>query len=123
MDLWKRRIPNALVVLGLGLGLWMAAQTGRETDALYGVALAFAIGIVPFALNALGAGDVKATMVVGSFVGPHAVTQIILWTAVGCGAIAGLWWLAQHIRPSANKPTIPVGLPLALSTWALTLLS
>jgi Flp pilus assembly protein protease CpaA len=116
MDLWKRRIPNALVVLGLGLGLWMAVQTGRETDALYGVALAFAIGIVPFALNALGAGDVKATMVVGSFVGPQAVTQIILWTA-------GLWWLAQHIRPSANKPTIPVGLPLALSTWALTLLS
>jgi Flp pilus assembly protein protease CpaA len=123
MDLWKRRIPNALVVLGLGLGLWMAFQTGRETDALYGMALALAIGIVPFALNALGAGDVKATMVVGCFVGPEAVTQIILWTAVGCGAIAAIWWLAQHIRPSANKPTIPVGLPLALSTWALTLLS
>ena len=123
MDLWKRRIPNALVILGLGFGLWMAVQTGREMDALYGIALAFGIGIVPFALNALGAGDVKATMVVGSFVGPAAVIQIILWTAAACGVIAGMWWLAQHIRPSDTKPTIPVGLPLALSTWAFTLLS
>ena len=85
-----------------------------------GLGLAFALGIVPFARGALGAGDLKAAMVVGVFVGPVATLKIILLTAIGSGGIAWMWWALQRFRPSDTPSQIPVGVPLALATWALT---
>lgn len=120
VDLRTRRIPNWLILVGLLAGLGLALKTGDFLHPLQGLALAFAIGIVPFALRALGAGDVKAAMVVGLFVGPAAVLKIILATALGCGAISWIWWAAQRFRPSKAPSQLPVGLPLAISTWAFT---
>jgi prepilin peptidase CpaA len=119
-DLNTRKIPNALVVAGGLLGLAIALHSGTILDSIAGIGAAFAIGIVPFALRALGAGDVKASMTVGSFVGALGVVKIILATALLSGAIAWLWWTVQRFRPSEHPSTIPVGVPLALSTWALT---
>jgi len=119
-DLKTRKIPNTLVAVGALLGLAIAVNSGTLLESLAGIATAFAIGIVPFALRALGAGDVKASMTVGSFVGALGVAKIILATALASGAIAWLWWTVQRFRPSDHPSTIPVGLPLALSTWALT---
>ena len=119
-DLRTRRIPNWLIVIGMLVGLGLALKSGNFVDPLQGFGLAFIVGIVPFALRALGAGDVKAAMVVGLFVGPEGVLNIILATALGCGAIAWIWWTAQRFRTSNAPSQLPVGLPLAISVWILT---
>lgn len=119
-DLRTRRIPNWLIVIGMLVGLGLALKSGNFVDPLQGFGLAFIVGIVPFALRALGAGDVKAAMVVGLFVGPAGVLNIILATALGCGAIAWIWWTAQRFRTSNAPSQLPVGLPLAISVWILT---
>ena len=122
-DVRTRRIPNSLVVVGILLGLILAGFQGIWAEALGGAGLAFALGFVPFALRALRAGDVKATMVVGLFVGPIGVLKVVLLTALCCGAYAGIWWSIQRYRPSNAPSSVPVALPLALSTWALVLVS
>lgn len=120
-DIRTRKIPNSLVVVGLALGLVTTIFQGFWMDALGGAGLALALGFVPFALRALGAGDVKATMVVGLFVGPIGVLKVVLLTALGCGAYAGIWWSIQRYRPSKVPSSLPVALPLALATWSLVL--
>ncbi len=92
-------------------------------DALSGAGLALALGFVPFALRALGAGDVKATIVIGLFVGPIGVLKVVLLTALGSGLYAGIWWSIQRYRPSKAPSSVPVALPLALATWGLVLIA
>ncbi len=69
-DVRTRRIPNKLIVVGLVLGMALAGIEGHLSSSLFGAAGALGVGIVPFALHALGGGDVKAAIVVGLFVGP-----------------------------------------------------
>jgi prepilin peptidase CpaA len=120
-DVRTRRIPNQWVVVGLLLGFGITSFQGIWIDALSGAGLALALGFVPFALRALGAGDVKATIVVGLFVGPIGVLKVVLLTAIGSGLYAGIWWHLQRYRPSKAPSSLPVGLPLALATWCLIL--
>ena len=120
LDVRTRTIPNWLIGTGLITGLFLALSSGTLAHCLGGVALAFGVGIVPFALRALGAGDVKASMVVGSFVGGAAILQVLLLTALASGGIAWLYWSIQRYRPTEVPSTIPVGLPLACATVAST---
>ena len=121
---WRsRRIPNWWVVLG-GLGaLALTVPFGAGGSAAAGVAVAFGVGIVPFALRALGAGDVKASMVVGAIVGPTGIAAVLLSTALLCGGIAWIWWSVQRFRASDAPSTIPVGVPLAVATWGFTVVN
>ena len=119
-DIRTRTIPNWLVAIGITVGLVLAFQSGSITDAIQGIAAAFALGIVPFALRALGAGDVKASMAIGSFVGVLGILKIILGTALISGAIAWLWWTIQRFQPSDKVSTIPVGAAIAIATWGFT---
>ena len=119
-DIRTRTIPNWLVAVGAFCGVILAVQSGGIADAIQGIAVAFALGIVPFALRALGAGDVKASMAIGSFVGVLGILKIILATALISGAIAWLWWTIQRFQPSDKVSTIPVGAALAIATWIFT---
>ena len=121
LDVRTRRIPNALVLVGLMLGLGIASFEASLTTALSGAAVALGVGIVPFALRALGGGDVKASIVVGLFVGPTGVLKALLLTALLCGAYASVWWLVQRYRAFKQPSTLPVALPLALAVWGLVL--
>jgi len=121
LDLRTRTIPNWLIVFGLIIGCSLAVSSDTIGHSLGGIALAFGIGIVPFALRALGAGDVKAAMVVGSFVGGTGILQVLLLTALASGGIAWLYWSIQQYRPTEAPSTIPVGLPLACATVASTI--
>jgi Flp pilus assembly protein protease CpaA len=120
-DVRTRRIPNALVLVGLVLGLILAAFHGTWIAALSGAGIALALGIVPFALRALGGGDVKAAIVVGLFVGPAGVLKVVLLTALCSGIYAGIWWSMQKYISSKAPSSLPVGLPLCLATWGLIL--
>ncbi|MDZ5458858.1 A24 family peptidase [Azohydromonas lata] len=99
-DLHQRRIPNALVLYGMALGLafqaFAAAGQGLLQDGSQGVAAALLGGVaglalfLPFyALRMLGAGDVKLLAMVGVWLGATAVLQVALWTVLA-GALLSL---------------------------------
>jgi len=121
-DVRTRRIPNPLIIVGLILGLSLAGFQGTFMSAISGAGLALALGIIPFALRALGGGDVKAAIVVGLFVGPAGILKVLLITALCSGLYATIWWSIQKYYRSKAPSSLPVGLPLCLATWALVLL-
>lgn len=99
-DLRRRRIPNALVLYGLALGLAFHAFAPAGQGLLQGGGLGLAAALLgglaglalflPFyALRMLGAGDVKLLAMVGVWLGAAAVLQAALWTVLA-GALLSL---------------------------------
>lgn len=94
IDLRSRRIPNLLVGLGLCFGFGLAYSSMGQAGlwfALKGVAAGLAMFFPLFALRALGAGDVKLMMAVGSLVGAQdsLIIALIALLASGLFALAG----------------------------------
>jgi prepilin peptidase CpaA len=95
-DVSRMRIPNWLTLPSLLAALLLGAATGGTAGfayALGGAIVALAIMFVPFALRWLGAGDVKAGMVLGALWGPHAFPPAFWWMIV-CGGVLALALLA-----------------------------
>jgi prepilin peptidase CpaA len=105
LDLRTRKIPNALTINALWLGLLAqmllgAMHTGSWSwvgllqggcSALLGIAVALALGLFPFAVGGVGAGDVKLVMAMGAFVGPVTIFWAILFGTASGGLLALLW--------------------------------
>ena len=90
-DVRRMRIPNWLTAPALAAALGYAAFTGGLSGlgaALLGAAAAFAILFVPFALRWLGAGDVKAVMVLGALWGAPLLLPVLWWMVVAGGLLA-----------------------------------
>jgi prepilin peptidase CpaA len=90
-DLRIRRIPNWLtlpaLVVALGLGVWTGGWSGASTPFL-GAAIAFAVLFPMFLWRGMGAGDVKALMVLGALWGPIHLLASLWWMLVVGGLIA-----------------------------------
>jgi prepilin peptidase CpaA len=85
-DVRERRIPNRLSALGLVGALLVAAAAGGAalTAALGGLALGAGALLVPFALGAVGGGDVKFAAVASAWLGPRlALNALLLGMALG----------------------------------------
>lgn len=95
-DLRFHRIPNWLTLPALLAALlvspWAGATSG-PLEAAAGAALGFALLVGPYALGGMGAGDVKALMVLGAWLGPEATLGVTVWAAIA-GGIFGLTLLA-----------------------------
>lgn len=89
-DLRTRRIPNAMTLPGLLLGLGCALlPTGITLPAAaLGIVAALIFSLPLFALGALGGGDGKLLMVVGAFMGPQGFFSAILLTILAGGLLA-----------------------------------
>jgi prepilin peptidase CpaA len=91
-DLRCRRIPNWLTFPTLAFallhGAWLGGADGVRV-ALLGAAAAFALLVLPYALGALGAGDVKAAMALGALFGAGDIAQVVV-LAVGFGCVLAL---------------------------------
>jgi Flp pilus assembly protein protease CpaA len=121
-DISHRRIPNWLTFPGIGLALALAASSagwiGVKQGAL-GLMLAFGLLFFAYAARGLGAGDVKAAMVLGALWGPHVALAVLVWTAAISGALAGGLMLWNAVR--SHTAVIPLeidasgrrGIPLA----------
>jgi prepilin peptidase CpaA len=142
-DVRTRRIPNRLSGAALVGALVVAETTGGIglRAALTGLALGAAIMLPPFALGAVGGGDLKFTAVAGAWLGPRLGFQALLvGTALGLvvalasAAVAGragealsgaarlAWLLASSLSlidalrgddAASRLAPIPYALPLA----------
>ncbi|MDI1244343.1 MAG: prepilin peptidase [Rhodoferax sp.] len=113
-DLRERRIPNTLVLLTLGAGLFinlvgpqiwlrgsglLSAYPGAlgAKGALLGALTGLAIFLAFYLLRAMGAGDVKLMAAIGSFVGPATAVNLALFILVTGGVLAlvRMVWLGK----------------------------
>ena len=90
-DFRYRRIPNWLVVSGFAGGIVLRITSGgwqgfRESAC--GIALAFAVYVIFYALRAMGAGDVKLMIAAGSIAGPVNWFSIFILTSIIGGVLA-----------------------------------
>ncbi len=102
-DLRERRIPNLLVLAGMAAGLLLHALLPRGAglfdvpfgalgivSAAGGLALGLLLLLPMYALNAMGAGDVKLMAMVGTFLGPRDAVGAVLATLLAGGVMAVL---------------------------------
>jgi prepilin peptidase CpaA len=91
-DLATRRIPNRLLLAGLGGALLLHALSGAPGQALLGALGGMMLGLalfLPFYLvRGMAAGDVKMMAVVGAFTGPGEALEIAVLTWCAGGAMA-----------------------------------
>jgi prepilin peptidase CpaA len=91
VDLRTRRIPNILTgsMAGAGLGLAAFGFGGVSVgSAVLGCVIGLVLMLPGHVLGATGAGDVKLMAAVGSLLGPLAVVNAVLFTAVAGGVLA-----------------------------------
>ena len=85
-DLQQHRIPNALslggMLIGIALHTWIYGLPGLATG-ISGAAVGIAILLPFYLLKGMGAGDVKLMGAVGAFLGPH---NALLATGLSLGA-------------------------------------
>ena len=97
-DIRSSRIPNRLVLLGMGLGVAVSVVEGALLSRLG--ALPIALGVlfstmVPFILlialykvKALGAGDIKLLMACGAISGFWPIMEIMTYSFIAGGALS-----------------------------------
>lgn len=91
-DLRNHRIPNMLILLGLGLGLAGQVYSAGLTGLGYGVVgmfIGFAVFVPMYALGGMAAGDVKLMAMVGTFLTPHEALSAALLSLVA-GGVCGM---------------------------------
>lgn len=144
IDVKAARIPNALTMPGVLLGLvahgvWSGGL--GWTSALAGAAVGLAVFFPFFALGGLGGGDVKLMAALGAWIGWRDVVSTALYAAVAGGVLALVvaaahgylataggnlrrlvgWFRVSGFRPEpsltldrARGPRLPYALPIAV---------
>lgn len=102
-DIATRRIPNRLLLLGLGCALLLHLLSAHPGDSmiasLQGMATGLAIFLPFYLLRGMAAGDVKMMAVVGAFTGPATAFEIAVLTWCAGGVMAVLTILVRgHLR-------------------------
>ncbi len=116
-DARRRRVPNALTVPALLLGLALAAAQGglpRLGLALGGVAVA-CVALFAYAGRMLGAGDVKLLLAVGALTGPRFMGLALLGAALAGGLLALAWALRRGGPRMPYAPAVMLG--VILTVW------
>ena len=95
-DLSRHKIPNLVSLGGIGIGLILQVLDAGSSGLLIGlggIAICFAIFIVPYAMKVMAAGDVKLMMKVGAFIGwAHALE--VAFIVIMVGGVMGLGFIA-----------------------------
>lgn len=89
-DLKTDRIPNGFILLGAVIGIlggWLCHIDPLQS--VFSMLLAFLLMYPLFMIGALGAGDVKVLMMIGSFMGTGELLTIVVSTFV-IGAVFSL---------------------------------
>jgi len=97
LDLRTRRLPNYLTLGGAMAGLGFRAGWGGLPglwEGLVGLGLGFVLLLLPYAKGGMGAGDVKALMALGAWLGYPLIIYLFVSMGLAGGvlALAVLWW-------------------------------
>ncbi len=88
-DVRAHRVPN-LVTLPALFGALLASPwlggAGGPVAALVGAALGFLLLVGPYAVGGMGAGDVKALMALGAWLGPETTLGATAWALLAAGS-------------------------------------
>ena len=95
-DLKTDRIPNGLIVLGMILGLSNSLRMDRILWNVGSMLLAFLLLYPLFKIGALGAGDVKLFIMIGSFYETGEVLMILTAAFVIAGGLSFVKLLNEH---------------------------
>lgn len=90
-DLWKRKIYNALVLVGLLAGLFFNLHALGLDGAMFwlkGCALALLLFLPLYVVRGMAAGDVKLMTVVGGIVGLPLIIDVMLYVYIAGGLLA-----------------------------------
>jgi len=99
LDVRSRRIPNALIVVALVLGVGIhVVRFGLPGLAIAsGGALFGGLLLVPlYRVRAMGAGDVKLMAALGALVGPQMILWVALYSAILGGVLSALMLAQRH---------------------------
>ncbi|MBE0598354.1 MAG: prepilin peptidase [Desulfuromonadales bacterium] len=112
-DIRRKKIPNFIVTLTSILAIFIHVYTDK-IDGLFFSVLGFTLGfivlLIPFFLSGTGAGDVKAFAALGALIGPSAIFQTFLYTALIGGVIAvGYYVVVYDIRAKARAGMLALG--------------
>jgi prepilin peptidase CpaA len=111
IDLYTRRIPNALTLGVAALGVLVSAlHLGALTtsQALFGLVVGLALMLPGHLIGATGAGDVKLFAAIGTLIGPRAIVIAFVYTALAGGALA----ILVALRRSLLRDTVDRALTL-----------
>ena len=98
-DVRRRRISNRLTFPAFGAAVGYAAFTAGLPgliSAIAGGLIGLAVLALPFVLRRIGAGDVKAVIVLGACVGPVLTLELLFWITLAAGVLATAILAAQH---------------------------
>ena len=125
-DLKSRRIPNRLVLAGIGLALalhalaWVVGGQGlagpNPWSPLTGLLAGGATLMPLYLLRACGAGDVKLMAMVGAFIGVPAVLAAAVYTLLAGGLLSLLFMFAGGVAAQTLA-----NVRYMLTDWALRL--
>ena len=129
-DLRARRIPNALCVLTLALGIAYAAWSGGWAEAgnhAAHAAIALVIGAGLFAMGMIGGGDAKFYAAIAAWFALH--DAIWLFVLVSCsGFVLLVVWIATRMmsgrpirRQGGGVNGLPYGVAIAAGSAILIL--
>jgi prepilin peptidase CpaA len=106
-DLRVRRIPNWLILFGLGAGLILNLYKGTNQFAysVMGFVAGVGIFIVPFLLGCIGAGDVKYFGVIGALLGLRWLPRVLFYSSIAAAIIAIGAVLVGRCRPGFRNAT------------------
>ncbi|GDY10554.1 MAG: prepilin peptidase [Planctomycetota bacterium] len=128
LDVRHRRIPNALSVTGLAVGLvFRLAIDGLPGlgDALGGFAVGFGSLLLLWSMGGGGGGDVKLMGALSVWLGTQQTVHVLILSSVLAfvftairGAISRPTFESSPPRPR-QKVAVAFAVPLAVATWTL----
>ncbi len=104
-DLRSYKIPNALIVTGIGMGILYAgyrAGWNGLLDSIAGIGLPVALLFILFQLRMLGAGDIKLFAVIGGMIG-HQVLDVMLYSFLAGGILSAIQMVVHRSLVSRMK--------------------
>ena len=97
LDVWRRRIPNWLVLtlatLGIVFASFQVPGFGGLWRGIEGIALGLALWLPFYAMGWVGAGDVKLFAAASAWLGPARAFEAALASAFAGALLAVIWML------------------------------
>ncbi len=119
-DIWRRRVPNVLLLIVAGPALLIQFFGSRGlfdldvAQSLVGASIGFGLPVVGYALGQVGAGDVKFATLLGFLVGGVAMLKILLCASLVLGLMSLLALIdAKRRHRAARKPPAAVAISMA----------